>query len=74
VLKHTHDKRYLKPHNEVVHAYASHEKARRFFKADAATPLADGIGKMAAWVKKHGSRQTLPFENIEIADGLPEGW
>ena len=66
--------KYLKPRNEVVNAYASHEKLRRFFDVPQPVPLEEGLVKMAAWVKKVGVRKTRDFASIEIPYGLPEGW
>jgi hypothetical protein len=36
--------------------------------------LADGIGLMAEWVKRHGARQSGIFENIEVARNMPPSW
>ncbi len=66
--------RYLKPRNEVVNAYASHEKLRRYFDVPPPVPLEEGLARMAAWVKKVGVRSTREFTAIEIPFGLPEGW
>ncbi|MGI0013966.1 MAG: NAD-dependent epimerase/dehydratase family protein [Nitrososphaera sp.] len=65
---------YLQARNEVKHAYASHDKVRRFFKLPAPVSLEMGIGRMAEWVKRAGSRKTQDFADIEIPRGLPEGW
>lgn len=65
---------HLAERKEVQHAYASHDKARDFFDLPSAVSLEDGIGKMAAWVKRVGARKTKNFGAIEIPDGLPEGW
>ena len=65
---------HLSARNEVKHAFASHEKVRRFFPLPAPIPLEDGIGRMAAWVRQVGSRRTKPFASIEIPHGLPDGW
>lgn len=66
--------KYLKPRNEVVTAYASHEKLRRYFEIPDPFPLEDGLARMAEWVKRVGVRETKEFTNIEIPEGLPEGW
>jgi UDP-glucose 4-epimerase len=65
---------YLKARNEVTNAYSSHEKIRQFFTLKKPTALETGIQKMATWVKATGSRKTKAFKNIEIREGLPEGW
>lgn len=66
--------RHLPERNEVRHAWASHEKARRVFGAAPATPLEEGVGRMAAWARTVGARRARPFEHIEIARGLPAVW
>jgi len=68
------DVRHLPARNEVMHAYASHEKASRVFKSQASTGLRDGLTRMAAWAKGVGSRQSQPFRGIEIQRGLPSAW
>jgi UDP-glucose 4-epimerase len=65
---------YLASRNEVKHAYASHDKVRRFFDVPAPVTLEEGVGRMASWVKQVGSRQTRDFAAIEIPRGLPQGW
>ncbi|MFT4544281.1 MAG: UDP-glucose 4-epimerase [Bacteroidia bacterium] len=68
--------RYLEARNEVVHAYADHEKAKRIFnvKPEDLITLEDGLQKMVDWVKTAGSRKTPKFENIEIMEKLPPIW
>ena len=66
--------RHLPARKEVKDAYASHEKAARFFGRSGSMPLEIGVGRMAAWVKQVGSRQTKDFANIEVPIGLPQGW
>jgi UDP-glucose 4-epimerase len=65
---------HLAARNEVKHAYATHDKVRRFFDVPAPVTLEDGVGRMAAWTKRVGSRQTRDFAAIEIPRGLPQGW
>ncbi len=65
---------HLAARNEVKHAYASHDKVRRFFDLPAPVGLEDGVGRMAAWARRVGSRQTRDFAAIEIPRGLPQGW
>ncbi|HOT90788.1 MAG TPA: NAD-dependent epimerase/dehydratase family protein [Anaerolineae bacterium] len=65
---------YLPARNEVKHAFAAHDKARQFFDAPPPTPLCEGVARMAAWVRRVGSRRTRDFEHIEIPFGLPQGW
>jgi len=68
--------RYLPPRNEVLHAYADHQKAYRVFgiQPKQLTPLAEGLRRMAEWVKKVGARKTAPFKAIEIYEKLPPVW
>lgn len=65
---------YLPARKEVMHAFSAHHKAHQFFGAGPCVPLAEGVGRMAAWVKVVGSRQTTDFAAIEIPRGLPAGW
>lgn len=60
--------------NEVQHAWAAHEKARRVFGSTEEIPLEEGIRRMAAWVRQAGARETPPFTAIEIERGLPPSW
>jgi len=65
---------YLPARNEVQHAYASHEKVRRFFELGSPTTLEVGIGRMAEWAKQVGARATKEFHGIEVWKEFPEGW
>ncbi len=40
---------HLPARHEVVHAFASHDKARRFFQPDRPVPLSEGLQRMAQW-------------------------
>lgn len=60
--------------NEVQHAWASHEKVRRVFDPPPPVPLAEGIARMAEWVRRAGVRESAPFSAIEVARGLPPIW
>jgi len=69
----------LPPRREVVHAHASHEKLRRVFHdpgftGSATVQLGEGIRRMAAWAKRHGSRESSRFSAIEIRKNLPPSW
>jgi UDP-glucose 4-epimerase len=68
------DINYLSARNEVLHAYADHAKAHRVFGSPTGIDLSMGIGKMAAWAQKVGARKSKEFDNIEIAEKLPDGW
>ena len=65
---------YQPARNEVVHAYASHEKVRAYFDCPPETPLEVGLARMAAWAKQVGARQSAPFASVEIPRGLPLAW
>ena len=65
---------HLPPRNEVRHAYASHEKARRVLGADATVSLEEGVAKMAGWARSVGPRKSLPFRDIEVEKALPRTW
>jgi UDP-glucose 4-epimerase len=66
---------HLPARHEVQDAYASHTKVRAVF-GDLARNVAlpDGLGRMAAWVREYGSRETSPFAAIEIAKNMPPSW
>lgn len=66
---------YLPARKEVIHAFASHEKVKRFFgNIMQDTSLEEGIMKMAKWVEEHGAKKTTSFTNIEVKKNLPESW
>jgi UDP-glucose 4-epimerase len=66
--------RHLEARHEVAHAHSSHTKARRVFGDRVHTPLADGLARMAAWVRAHGARSSAAFDGIEITRQLPAAW
>ena len=69
------DVNYLPARKEAVHAYCSQLLAQAYFGAHLKnTPLHEGIARMAAWAKKHGSRPTPPFAAIELHKNLPPSW
>ena len=65
---------HLAPRLEVQHIHASHEKLRRVFGTRPETPLAEGLARMAEWVRQHGARTSTSYEGIEIDRNLPESW
>ena len=65
---------HLPARHEVHTAHSSHEKIRRVLGDHATTPLDDGLGAMAAWVKRQGARSSAPFDGIEIHKNLPPSW
>lgn len=69
------DIRHLEARNEVVHAYASHEKAKLAFNLiDPEVSVEEGIARMAEWAKKHGPRRSQRFGEVEVLRGMPESW
>ncbi len=65
---------HLEARKEVLHAYSDHDKARRLFGQGSGITLEEGIGRMAAWARVVGARQSQEFGNIEVAKNLPAGW
>jgi UDP-glucose 4-epimerase len=65
---------HLPPRCEVHHAYSAHDKIRGIFGERVETRLQDGLEQMAAWVRRHGARQSAPFTGIEILKNLPTAW
>jgi UDP-glucose 4-epimerase len=66
--------KHLPARNEVVHAFASHERVREVFGASRGVALEDGIGRMARWVEELGPRSSSHFDGIEVTKNLPEAW
>lgn len=65
---------YLEARKEVVHAHSDHAKAHKVFGPPETVSLQEGIHRMAEWAKKVGARQGQEFDDIEIAENMPEGW
>lgn len=65
---------YLPARNEVVHAYANHEKASRLLGMETSIDLKTGVKKMATWAQQVGARQGAFFTNIEIQKNVPPVW
>ena len=66
--------RFLEPRNEVLHAYSSHDKVKRYFAPPQTYTLAEGLSRMAEWAKAHGPRRSSEFEGIEVLKNLPASW
>jgi UDP-glucose 4-epimerase len=66
--------RHLPPRSEAAHARASHERLREVFGPRPATPLQEGLDRMARWVRGRGPQPSTPFEAIEITRNLPASW
>jgi UDP-glucose 4-epimerase len=65
---------YVPARNEVFTAYSSHEKLRRVFGQRPTTSIEVGLGRMAAWVQRHGARASKEFEGIEVLKNFPRAW
>jgi len=65
---------HLTARNEVVDAWSDHAKVQRVFGTDHETSLAEGLKRMADWVRASGVRKSKPFEGIEIEKNLPPSW
>jgi UDP-glucose 4-epimerase len=65
---------HLPARHEVVHAYSSHDKARRLLDYRPEVSLEEGIARMAEWVRRHGTRTSRAFSDIEIRKNLPPSW
>lgn len=65
---------HIEKRDEVVHAYANHEKFDAVFKPKQGVDLAVGLSEMASWAKTQGMRKSADFQNIEITKKLPESW
>ncbi len=66
--------KYLREREEVKHAYCTHEKFYTVFGESSQVTLSEGLGRMAAWAKSVGPRDSTLFKDIEIRKNLPEGW
>jgi UDP-glucose 4-epimerase len=65
---------YLPAREEVLHAFSDHSKSREVFGTSASVTLAEGLRRMAEWVKKVGAREGKPFDNIEVEREMPPSW
>ena len=66
--------KHLPPRNEVMDAYSSHDKVRQVFGERDLISLDDGLARMAAWVRQHGSRASQKFGEIEVEKNFPKAW
>lgn len=66
---------YLPARKEVADAYCSHEKARRVFgDLMPGITLEEGVARMSAWAREHGSLAPSIFRGIEVWKGMPPSW
>ena len=66
--------RHLPPRQEVIHAFASHDRVRNVFKPPVPIPVDEGIRRMAHWVRQHGPMQPVEYDDIEVPINLPPSW
>lgn len=64
----------LDARNEVKIAFSDHSKATLTFGKHEMKSLRDGVSAMAAWVRKHGARESSVFQGIEISKKMPASW
>lgn len=65
---------YLPARNEVLHAYASHQKAADLLDATPSVSLETGISRMAQWAQRVGARQGQAFTDVEVFKNMPPSW
>jgi len=66
---------HLDARNEVDHAFASHDRVRDVFGAGKEPrSLEDGIRTMAEWARRHGARESMKFDDIEVPRNMPPSW
>jgi UDP-glucose 4-epimerase len=65
---------YLPERKETKIAYSNHNKIKKYFDINEATPLKIGIDKMVKWAYGFGCKPTKNFTNIEIPYNLPKSW
>jgi UDP-glucose 4-epimerase len=68
------DVEHLPARLEVVHAFASHDKARRVFSPPEPIALEAGIERMARWARARGPVRPVTFDAIEVPVNLPPSW
>lgn len=67
-------KKHLERRKEVQMAFSDHSRAEEVFGLRGGISLGAGVHKMAEWVKQYGSRESAPFQHIEIRRNLPPVW
>lgn len=65
---------HLPQRQEVVHAFAAHNRIREVFDIHDPVPLEEGIFRMAEWAKQIGPMTPVVFNNIEVTKNLPDSW
>uniref|UniRef100_A0A7S2BQW5 NAD-dependent epimerase/dehydratase domain-containing protein n=1 Tax=Florenciella parvula TaxID=236787 RepID=A0A7S2BQW5_9STRA len=64
----------LPARNEVVDAYASHDKLRCFFNPNTPVPLEEGLKITAEYGKTIGKFEPTGFTDIEVWEKMPPSW
>jgi len=65
---------HLPARREVIHAFATHDKARLVLGSPEAVTLRDGVGRMASWARARGPMTPVRFDEVEVARNLPPSW
>jgi UDP-glucose 4-epimerase len=65
---------HLPPREEVEHAFADHGKVTDVFRAEAQVSLKEGLRRMAAWAREHGSATPCPLRPVELDKNVPSAW
>jgi UDP-glucose 4-epimerase len=65
---------YMPARIEATHAYASHDRVQSVFDYRPQFTIEVGLARMAAWVKKVGSRASVDFGPLEVSTNLPPSW
>ena len=68
------NKIHLESRDEVVHAYADHEKAKTVFRYEPKFDLEHGVRRQVDWALKVGAKKSAEFNNIEVEKNLPASW
>jgi len=64
----------LPARNEVLHAWASHQKAHQLFGIKDTIPLQEGVARMGRWAGEVGARSSRAFGGVEVSKNLPLSW
>ncbi|MEP6662067.1 MAG: NAD-dependent epimerase/dehydratase family protein [Verrucomicrobiota bacterium] len=66
---------HLPARNEVVNAYSTHDKARKFFGDRIKdVSLEEGLKRMSGWARTAKLYKLKPFQGIEVMKNLPPSW
>lgn len=65
---------HLIARQEVVHAFASHDRVRDVFDPPAPLGLRAGIENMTEWARQRGPMTPVDFQDIEVPINLPPSW